>query len=44
MFGEDRIDLGGVGGLGGVSELCGGGLGGNECGRDCRTMNLAFLG
>ena len=40
------MDLGGVGGLGGVSvsELCVGGLGGKVCSRGCRAMNLAFLG
>ena len=44
MFGGDRMDLGGVGGLGGVSELCVGGLGGKVCGRSSRASNLAFLG
>ena len=38
------MDLGGVGALGGVSELSVGGLGGKVCGRGCRATNLAFLG
>ena len=38
------MDLGGMGGLGGVIELCVGGLGGKVCGRGCRATNLAFLG